>query len=51
MLAGDLEKVVNLLLSLCGRLSRIDASLLVLQQQVDEHAVEERVRRPVPAAD
>ncbi|CAM9307924.1 unnamed protein product [Lampetra planeri] len=39
---GDLEKVVNLLLSLCGRLSRIDTSLLVLQQQVDEDAAEER---------
>uniref|UniRef100_A0A3B4XRI7 ASD2 domain-containing protein n=1 Tax=Seriola lalandi dorsalis TaxID=1841481 RepID=A0A3B4XRI7_SERLL len=28
--AGDLEKIVNLLLSLCSRLSRIDRSLLPL---------------------
>ncbi|XP_051907025.1 protein Shroom3-like [Hippocampus zosterae] len=33
MFIGDLEKIVNLLLSLCGRLSRIDKSLLALQRQ------------------
>uniref|UniRef100_A0A3Q0S8D2 ASD2 domain-containing protein n=1 Tax=Amphilophus citrinellus TaxID=61819 RepID=A0A3Q0S8D2_AMPCI len=32
MFAGDLEKIVNLLLSLCSRLSRIDRSLLALQR-------------------
>nr|XP_049593110.1 protein Shroom3 isoform X4 [Syngnathus scovelli] len=33
MFIGDLEKIVNLLLSLCSRLWRIDKSLFVLQQQ------------------
>nr|XP_057914481.1 protein Shroom3 isoform X2 [Doryrhamphus excisus] len=30
---GDLEKIMNLLLSLCSRLSRIDRSLLALQRE------------------
>ncbi|KAM9841125.1 protein Shroom3 [Aulostomus maculatus] len=33
MLIGDLEKIVNLLLSLCSRLLRIDRSLLALQRE------------------
>ncbi|XP_054612599.1 protein Shroom3 isoform X2 [Dunckerocampus dactyliophorus] len=32
MFIGDLEKIMNLLLSLCSRLSRIDRSLLALQR-------------------
>lgn len=45
--AGDLEKIVNLLLSLCSRLMRIDRSLLALERDelVQEDAVEERVRQ------
>lgn len=44
--AGDLEKIVNLLLSLCSRLMRIDRSLLALERDklVQEDAAEERVR-------
>lgn len=47
MSAGDLEKIVNLLLSLCSRLMRIDRSLLTLERDelAQEDAVEERVRR------
>lgn len=46
MSAGDLEKIVNLLLSLCSRLSRIDRSLLALEGEelTREGAAEERVR-------
>ncbi|XP_061658170.1 protein Shroom3 isoform X2 [Syngnathoides biaculeatus] len=33
MFIGDLEKIVNLLLSLCNRLSRVDKSLIALQQE------------------
>lgn len=45
--AGDLEKIVNLLLSLCSRLMRIDRSLLALERDelVPEDAAEERVRQ------
>lgn len=41
---GDLEKIVNLLLSLCSRLSRIDRSLLALEGEelTREGAAEER---------
>lgn len=44
--AGDLEKIVNLLLSLCSRLMRIDRSLLALERDelAQEDATEERVR-------
>ncbi|KAM8872719.1 protein Shroom3 isoform 1-T1 [Synchiropus picturatus] len=44
MFIGDLDTVVNLLLSLCGRLSRIDRSLLALQgeEAAQEDAAEER---------
>lgn len=44
--AGDLEKIVNLLLSLSSRLSRIDRSLLALEGEelTREGAAEERVR-------
>lgn len=44
--AGDLEKIVNLLLSLCSRLMRIDRSLLALERDelAQEDAAEERVR-------
>ncbi|XP_030598856.1 protein Shroom3 [Archocentrus centrarchus] len=44
MFIGDLEKIVNLLLSLCSRLSRIDRSLLALQRDglSPEEAAEER---------
>lgn len=46
MSAGDLEKIVNLLLSLCSRLMRIDRSLLALERDepTQEDAAEERVR-------
>lgn len=46
LFAGDLERIVNLLLSLCSRLSRIDRSLLALQRDglSPEEAAEERVR-------
>ncbi|XP_023816860.1 protein Shroom3 isoform X4 [Oryzias latipes] len=33
MFIGDLERIVNLLLSLCSRLSRIDRSLLALERE------------------
>ncbi|XP_070706371.1 protein Shroom3 [Pempheris klunzingeri] len=33
MFIGDLERIVNLLLSLCSRLSRIDKSLLALERE------------------
>lgn len=33
MFIGDLEKIVNLLLSLCSRLARIDRSLLALERE------------------
>ncbi|XP_020495687.1 protein Shroom3 isoform X1 [Labrus bergylta] len=44
MFIGDLEKIVNLLLSLCSRLSRIDRSLLALEREelTQEGAAEER---------
>ncbi|XP_061654876.1 protein Shroom3 isoform X3 [Phyllopteryx taeniolatus] len=44
MFIGDLEKIVNLLLSLCSRLSRIDKSLLALRQEelAKEDTSEER---------
>ncbi|KAM9820810.1 protein Shroom3 [Neosynchiropus ocellatus] len=44
MFIGDLDTVVNLLLSLCGRLSRIDRALLALQgeEAAQEDAAEER---------
>lgn len=47
--AGDLEKIVNLLLSLSSRLSRIDRSLLSLEGEelTREGAAEERVRLKV----
>ncbi|RVE65466.1 hypothetical protein OJAV_G00116670 [Oryzias javanicus] len=42
MFIGDLERIVNLLLSLCSRLSRIDRSLLALER--DELMMEDVVR-------
>ncbi|KAM4720431.1 protein Shroom3 isoform 2-T2 [Anableps anableps] len=41
---GDLERIVNLLLSLCSRLSRVDRSLLSLERDevTTEDAAEER---------
>ncbi|XP_053196500.1 protein Shroom3 [Scomber japonicus] len=44
MFIGDLEKIVNLLLSLCTRLSRIDRSLLALEREElsQEDIAEER---------
>ncbi|XP_040014157.1 protein Shroom3 isoform X4 [Xiphias gladius] len=44
MFIGDLEKIVNLLLSLCSRLSRIDRSLLALEREelTQEETAEER---------
>lgn len=40
--AGDLERIVHLLLSLCSRLARIDRTLLCLQRT--EGTAEEKVR-------
>ncbi|XP_029300826.1 protein Shroom3 [Cottoperca gobio] len=44
MFIGDLEKIVNLLLSLCSRLSRIDRSLLALEREelMQEDTADER---------
>ncbi|XP_044000371.1 protein Shroom3 isoform X2 [Gambusia affinis] len=44
MFIGDLERIVNLLLSLCSRLSRVDKSLLSLDRNggLTEDAAEER---------
>ncbi|XP_026153784.1 protein Shroom3 isoform X2 [Mastacembelus armatus] len=44
MFIGDLEKIVNLLLSLCSRLSRIDRALLTLgtEELAQEELAEER---------
>lgn len=44
MFIGDLERIVNLLLSLCSRLSRIDRALLALEREevTREGAAEER---------
>ncbi|XP_073334647.1 protein Shroom3 [Pagrus major] len=44
MFIGDLEKIVNLLLSLCSRMSRIDRSLLALEREelTQEDKAEER---------
>ncbi|XP_014855455.1 PREDICTED: protein Shroom3-like isoform X2 [Poecilia mexicana] len=44
MFIGDLERIVNLLLSLCSRLSRVDKSLLSLDRDggLTEDAAEER---------
>nr|XP_020456791.1 protein Shroom3-like isoform X2 [Monopterus albus] len=44
MFIGDLEKIVNLLLSLCSRLSRIDRSLLAVgrEEVTQEGIAEER---------
>ncbi|MED6287106.1 hypothetical protein CHARACLAT_013058 [Characodon lateralis] len=41
---GDLERIVNLLLSLCSRLSRVDKSLISLERDelMTEDAAEER---------
>ncbi|KAM9794641.1 protein Shroom3 isoform 3-T3 [Syngnathus typhle] len=41
MFIGDLEKIVNLLLSLCSRLWRIDKSLFVLQQELTKEDISE----------
>lgn len=43
MFIGDLDKVVNLLLSLSARLRRVDGSLDTLDPETEHH---ERVRRP-----
>lgn len=44
---GDLERIVNLLLSLCSRMSRIDRSLLALEREelTQEDKAEEKVRQ------
>ncbi|KAG7499162.1 Shroom3-like isoform X1 [Solea senegalensis] len=44
MFIGDLERIVNLLLSLCSRLSRIDRSLLAVdaEELTQEDAAEEK---------
>lgn len=47
MSVGDLERIVNLLLSLCSRMSRIDRSLLALEREelTQEDKAEEKVRQ------
>ncbi|XP_061887513.1 protein Shroom3 isoform X1 [Entelurus aequoreus] len=42
MFIGDLEKIMNLLLSLCSRLARIDKSLLALEELKQEDSSEQR---------
>ncbi|KAG8010943.1 Protein Shroom3 [Nibea albiflora] len=44
MFIGDLERIVNLLLSLCSRMSRIDRSLLALEREelTEEDRAEEK---------
>lgn len=46
MFIGDLDKVVNLLLSLSARLRRVDGSLDTLDPETEHH---ERVRRTGPS--
>lgn len=45
LFSGELEKIVNLLLILCGCLSRVDRSLLALEREdlTEKDAAEERV--------
>lgn len=47
MFIGDLDKVVNLLLSLSARLRRVDGSLDTLDPETEHH---ERVRRIKPSS-
>lgn len=44
MFIGDLEKIVNLLLSLRGRLARVENALNALQREPEKGSTEERVR-------
>lgn len=44
MFIGDLEKIVNLLLSLSGRLARVENALNSLQREPEKRNTEERVR-------
>ena len=45
MLIGDMDKIVNLLLSLCGRLARVHNALSALDREDEtEDSQEERVR-------
>lgn len=43
MFIGDLEKIVNLLLSLSGRLARVENALNALQREPEKGSSEERV--------
>lgn len=45
MFIGDLEKIVNLLLSLSGRLTRVENALNALQGEPEKGSTEERVSR------
>ncbi|XP_058272465.1 protein Shroom3 isoform X2 [Hemibagrus wyckioides] len=42
MFIGDLEKIVNLLLSLSGRLARVENALNALQRETEKESTEER---------
>ncbi|KAJ8338939.1 hypothetical protein SKAU_G00357250 [Synaphobranchus kaupii] len=42
MFVGDLEKIVNLLLSLCGQLARVENALAALEGEESEDSAEER---------
>lgn len=45
MFIGDMDKIVNLLLSLCGRLARVHNALSALDREEEtEDSQEERVR-------
>lgn len=44
MFIGDLEKIVNLLLSLSGRLARVENALNALQREPEKGSTEEKVR-------
>lgn len=46
MFVGDLEKIVNLLLSLSARLARVENALDALRDKESQESAEERVSTP-----